>query len=390
MILYKKKNVRIRSVPSFIEIAKGNYLHNLNNIELSDLLNKSTYKLNTNSNFYLNSSIIITGAGGTIGGGLAERLIYLNPKELILVDISEFNLFNIMEKLNILKLKINCATKITYYLNSICDKNEINKIFKNNDIDFVFHAAAFKHVHIIEENIISAVQNNIMGTKVLCDLSLEYNIKKFLFVSSDKAVRPTNILGACKRISEIYVNAINELGSKTKFFSVRFGNVLGSSGSAFNTFVNQIESRNTITLTSKDMTRYFMTIEEAVSLLIKTLEISKGKELFVLDMGEPYNIHELILRLVRLYGLNIKNNNGDGDIDLKISGLRKGEKLYEELFIKDTYKKTIENKIFVADESSISFQEIQDITEKLDLNSKNNNSQNIKKIFSETVEGYKV
>ena len=385
----QKKNVKIKSVPSYLDIAKGNNFNNLNNIELSDLLNKSSYNLNNNSKYYIDKTILITGAGGTIGGGLSERLLYLAPKKLILIDISEYNLFNIIEKLKALKKNLKINTDITYNLISIRDKEEITTVFRNNSIDFVFHAAAYKHVHILEENLIPAVQNNIIGTKILCDLSLKFNVKKFLFVSSDKAVRPTNILGACKRLSELYVKSINEITNHSKFFSVRFGNVLGSSGSAFNTFIRQIENKDTITLTSKEMTRYFMTIEEAVSLLITTLELSKGKELFVLDMGEPYNIYNLVKKLVNLYGLTIRNNSGEGDIELKITGLRKGEKLFEELFIKDNYTKTIENKILVADEPSLEYEKINSITNSLDLMSRNSQTKEIKKIFCEVVEGYK-
>ena len=384
-----RKKVKVSSVPSLIDITMGKSLTNLNNIDLSDLLDHSFYKIEINKSLYKDKIILITGAGGTIGGGLSENLLLLSPKKLILIDISEYNLFQNMNRLNAYKIKFNIKTELSYHLNSIVNKDDIESIFKNNNINFVFHAAAYKHVHILEDNIITAVKNNILGTKNMCDLSSKYNVDKFLFVSSDKAVRPTNILGACKRVSEIYVKAINEnTNNRTIFFSVRFGNVLGSSGSAFNTFKYQIENKKSIVLTDKNVTRYFMTIEQAVSLLIKSLEISKGKELFVLDMGDPYKIYDLIKKLVNLYGLKIKDENDNGDIKIEIEGLRKGEKLFEELFIKDNYNKTIEEKILVADEPSLKYEKINSINNTLDLLSNRNETEEIKKIFSEIVEGY--
>ena len=386
-----KKNVKVSSVPSLIDITMGKSLTNLNNIDLSDLLDHSSSNIVIDHNLYKDKIILITGAGGTIGGGLSERLLSLRPKKMILIDISEYNLFNNMNRLNALKDKLEIKTELTFHLISITSKEDLEKIFENNQINYVFHAAAYKHVHILEENIMSAVKNNILGTKLLCDLSSSYNVNKFLFVSSDKAVRPTNVLGACKRVSEIYVKAINDkLNNNTIFCSVRFGNVLGSSGSAFNTFIKQIENRETITLTSKEMTRYFMTIEESVDLLIKSLEISKGKELFILDMGSPYNIYNLIKKLISLYGLRIKDEKNYGDIHIQITGVRKGEKLYEELFIQDDFIKSIEKKIYVANEPSLEFDQIEDISCLLIEKSNQGNTKEIKKIFSKIVEGYKL
>lgn len=384
-----KKNIKVLSVPSLFDISAGKGFDNLNNIDLSDLLDKSSHEIPLNDNFYKNKSVMITGSGGTIGGGLSEKIISMCPREIILIDISEYGLFKNMNRINSYKEKFNLSTKIYYYLNSVSDFDEMSQIFQKHKINYIFHAAAFKHVHIIQENLLSSVKNNILATKILCDLSIKNNVDKFLFVSSDKAVRPTNVLGACKRVAEHYVRASNVRDySKTIFFTVRFGNVLGSSGSAFNTFNEKIKNKESIQITDVNMTRYFMTLDQAVSLLLKTQEISKGGESYVYDMGEPYKIFELVKKLAKLYGLTIGKLPNE-DLNLEIVGLRKGEKLYEEIFVKTDDIKVIYNNIFEANEPHFDFKKINEYFEKLQdfYNKKDTNS--INNIFEELVENYK-
>lgn len=384
-----KKNIKILSVPSLFDISTGKNFESLDNIDLSDLLDHSTPDITINSNFYKGKSIMITGSGGTIGGGLSEKIISLLPEELILVDISEQGLFQIMNRISNYKKKFNLKTNIYFYLNSVSDFDEMSLLFQKHKINYVFHAAAFKHVHIIQENLLSAVKNNVLSTKILCDLSMKHNVDKFLFVSSDKAVRPTNILGACKRVAEHYVRASNNRDkSKTIFFTVRFGNVLGSSGSAFNTFNEKIKKKESIQITDINMTRYFMTLDQAVSLLLKTQEISNGGESYVYDMGEPYKIFELVKKLANLYGLTIGKIPNE-DLNLEIVGLRKGEKLYEEIFVKTDEIKVIYNNIFEAKEPYFQFDKIYEYFEKLQVFYKKKDINGINKIFEELVENYK-
>lgn len=384
-----KKNIKVLSVPSLFDISTGRGFEDLRNIDLSDLLDKSAHDIPINNEFYKGKTVLITGSGGTIGGGLSEKIISMCPEELILVDISEYGLFQNMNRINSYKEKFNLKTRVYYYLNSVSNFDEMSQIFINHKINFVFHAAAFKHVHIIQDNLLSSVKNNIFSTKILCDLSLKNNVEKFLFVSSDKAVRPTNILGACKRVAEHYVRASNlRVNSKTIFFTVRFGNVLGSSGSAFNIFNEKIKKKESIQITDIEMTRYFMTLDQAVSLLLKTQEISKGGESYVYDMGEPYKIIDLLKKLANLYGLTIGKKPND-DLNLEIVGLRKGEKLYEEIFIKTEGIKVIQKNIFEADEPYFEFDKINKYFEMLEFYYNQQQIFGINKIFEELVENYK-
>ncbi len=311
------------------------------------------------SNGIKNESILITGAGGSIGSELCKQIIDLDPSMVILLELSEIALYNIEKELQSI---VKSPTKIKSYLGDACNKNLLKHIFQEDSIDVVFHAAAYKHVPMVEVNPLIGIRNNVFSTKVICEISEEFGVSKFILVSTDKAVRPTNIMGASKRLAELIVqdfakkikNDGNVELSKPKFSMVRFGNVLNSSGSVVPIFKEQISKGGPITITHPDIIRYFMTIEEAAQLVIQSANLALGGDLFVLDMGTPVKITELAEQMVTLSGLQIKNeSNKNGDIEIVFTGLRPGEKLYEELLIDAECLKTTHPLIYRALEKSI-------------------------------------
>lgn len=328
----------------------------------------------------------VTGAGGSIGSELCYQIIKNQPKHLILCDVSEPALFNIEQ--NILNKKY---TKISCYLGSVTDLGFVQKIFKENKIDSVFHAAAYKHVPMIESNPMSGVINNIYGTRNVLDTALMYKSESFILISTDKAVRPTSIMGATKRIAEMIcqVNAeSNE--SNTTISMVRFGNVLGSSGSVVPAFQKQIKSGGPVTLTHPEITRYFMTIPEAAQLVIQASGMAKNGDVFLLDMGTPVKIYNLAERLIHLSGKSVKNNlnNEDsGAIEIKITGLRPGEKLFEELLIDANSLPTEHPKIMRAREKYLNLKDIElglkDLVKSLEANNNSEFKRKLKNLVFE-------
>jgi len=305
----------------------------IENIPIEELLARKPKDLDKSliASFLKGKSVLITGAGGSIGSEITRQCLSFGAKELILIENSEYNLYKITEELN--------SSNITPYLCSVLDRKKLEKIFKKHRPQIVIHAAAFKHVPLCELNPDSAVENNIVGSMNVIDLSIAYRAKKVVNISSDKAVRPTNIMGATKRVVELY--AQNIPSKDTEIVSVRFGNVLGSSGSVVPKFKAQIEKGGPVTVTHPEITRYFMLIPEACQLVLQASAIAKGKELFILDMGEPIKIVDLAKKMIRLYGKEDK-------IKIEFTGLRPGEKLYEELLIDDAECKTKYNSIYVA------------------------------------------
>jgi UDP-N-acetyl-D-glucosamine 4,6-dehydratase len=301
-------------------------------ISIEDLLARKPKDLDMISiaNYIAGKVIMITGAGGSIGSELARQVAIFGAKQIILVDHSEFNLYKISEELE--------GKNIVSLMLSVKDKNLLEEAFILYAPDIVLHAAAYKHVPLCEENIESAVQNNIFGTKNVIDLAIAHDVPKFLLVSTDKAVRPTNVMGATKRVCELYAHAVPS--RNTEIVAVRFGNVLGSSGSVIPKFKAQIEQGQNITVTHPDITRYFMLIPEACQLVLQAASIAKGGELFILDMGEPIKIVDLAKRMIEL--------SGREDIAIEFTGLRQGEKLYEELLIDESDLKTEYDSIMVS------------------------------------------
>ena len=348
-------NIAVRTLPNLNELTSGKInISNIIDLNLNDLLGRSPINIKSlSANSHINNkNILVTGGGGSIGNEICRQISQLSPACIIIVELNEFFLYSTLEEIE--NKIFNKRLKVIPILASVLDRKNLEIIFKKHKPDIVFHAAAYKHVRIVEENPIIGIKNNVFGTLILADLSLKYKISNFTLISSDKAVRPTNIMGASKRLSELIIQAFQKRSKLTKFSMVRFGNVLGSSGSVVPKFLNQIKSGGPVTLTDKKVTRFFMTINEAVSLVIKTSIIAKGGEVFVLDMGDPVKIIDLAKQMIELSGKTIKNKeNINGDIEIKIIGLSEGEKLYEELLIGNNPKKTEENKILMAQESFI-------------------------------------
>ena len=298
--------------------------------------------------------ILISGAAGSIGSELCYQIMKLKPQKIIAIDISEYNLYQLREHINELFEKDSINVLFEYIIGSVQDKELLSKVFGDNNIDLVYHAAAYKHVPMVEENICSAVRNNIIGTLNLVDLSVEKKVDKFILVSTDKAVRPTNIMGATKRFCEIICEHYQQKGT-TNFAMVRFGNVLGSSGSVIPKFKEQIKNGGPVTVTDPNVTRYFMSLSEAVSLILQAGYFSKGGEVFLLEMNEPVKIVELASSMIRYHGLkpviNSENQKtSDREIEIEFTGLRAGEKLYEELLVDKEAQKTQHEKIFCITE----------------------------------------
>ena len=319
----KKYTSNVQILPSYLEFATGELqFTKIRDVSIEDLLGRESVELNNASisSKLNNKKILVTGAGGSIGSELCRQIIKYNPSELILLDHSEYNIYEILNELNKKSTRTNFITEIM----SVENRERILVMMKKHKPDIVFHAAAYKHVPLMEENIHSAISTNILGTKNVVDGAHLANVESFVLISTDKAVNPTNIMGLTKRIAELVVNEKNNV-SETKYSSVRFGNVLGSSGSVIPLFKAQISQGGPVTVTHPEMTRYFMTIPEAAQLVIQAASFSVGGEIFVLDMGRPVKITDLAKQLIKLSGFEEK------DIEIQYTGIRDGEKLHEEL-----------------------------------------------------------
>lgn len=338
----------IKVIPGIFEIINGAVdIKEIKDVKIEDLLFRETIDFDLNKiGEYLNEKVVlVTGGGGSIGSEICRQISNFNPKLLIILDNYENNAYDIQQEL-IRKYadKLNIETIVA----SIREEERIKKIFEKYHPDIVFHAAAHKHVPLMEDSPGEAIKNNIFGTLNVANLSKQYNVEKFVLISTDKAVNPTSIMGATKRAAEIIIQTLNE-DSKTKFAAVRFGNVLGSNGSVIPLFKKQIQEGGPVTITHKDIIRYFMTITEAVQLVIQAGSIAKGGEIFILDMGQPVKIDELAKNLIRLSGFE-----PGVDIDIEYIGLRPGEKLYEELLMDEEKILSTENrKIYIANPIAI-------------------------------------
>jgi FlaA1/EpsC-like NDP-sugar epimerase len=325
-------------VPTIEDLESGKAkIYETRKIRIEDIVYRETASINKSDlrETFLNNVILITGAGGTIGSELCRQILTFNPKKIILMDISEVSLYKISQEL--IQLNSN-KIEILQVLGDCSDTEITRELFKTQNLDIVIHSAAYKHVPLVENNPLVGMSNNVLSTNTICKLSNEFDLKKVILISSDKAVRPTNIMGASKRIAELIFKAAqktsNEKRNKTKFAAVRFGNVLNSSGSVVPLFKKQIKNGGPVTVTHPEIIRYFMTIEESVMLVLQSASMCKGGELFILDMGKPVKIKDLATKMINLSGFKVKDNdNPNGDIEIKYAGLREGEKLYEELLI---------------------------------------------------------
>jgi len=381
----------VKTLPSISEIVDGKItISDIKDLNVDDLLNREEVKpdiklLNKNIN---SKTVLVTGAGGSIGSELCRQIIKLKPKNLLLLELNEFALYKIYEEL----LSFNKNLKIISLLVDAKEQKKLETIFEIFKVDTVYHAAAYKHVPLVEENICEGVRNNVFSTLAIAKAAVNKKVSSLVLISSDKAVRPTNIMGASKRLSELCMQGIynHTKDINTNFSIVRFGNVLESSGSVIPKFKKQIKEGGPVTLTHKDVTRYFMTVTEAAQLVIQAGAMGKHSEVFVLDMGESVKIIDLIHKMIKLSGFSIKDDkNQNGDMEVKITGLRPGEKLYEELLIGNNPQKTHHEKIQKAQDSFIPFDKL-----KLDLDNlysllSDNNVLEVKRTLKRLLPSYK-
>jgi len=384
-----KYKIIVKTLPSIQDIIEGKIsVSDIKDLTVEDLLSREQIQPNLellSKNINL-KTVLVTGAGGSIGSEISRQIIRLKPKKLLLLEFNEFALYKIHEELN----NITKNLKIVPLLINVQNSSRVEEVFKTFKVDTVYHSAAYKHVPLVEENICESVKNNVFGTFLLAQIVLKYNVSNFVLISSDKAVRATNIMGASKRLAEICIQALyNNQDNHTKFAVVRFGNVLQSSGSVIPKFKKQIKEGGPVTLTHSEVTRYFMTITEASQLVIQAGAMSEGCEVFVLDMGESIKIKDLIYKMIKLSGLTIKDTkNLDGDIEVKITGLRPGEKLYEELLIGDNPQKTYHEKIQKAQDPFIPYDQLKIDLDNLYVLLENNRVADVKDILNKLLPSY--
>ena len=345
--------VEVRSVPGVAELAQGKVkVNDLLEIDLSDLLGRDSVKPNKElfEKNISNKVVMVTGAGGSIGSELCRQIVLLKPRMLVLYELSEPSLYQIDQEL---KDNNEFNIEVCPILGSVTDKDRALKIFEYYGVQTIYHAAAYKHVPLVEYNSSQGFFNNAIGTKLLAEAAITSNVETFVLISTDKAVRPTNYMGASKRAAEMVLQAFAEQTHNTCFTMVRFGNVLDSSGSVIPLFKKQIKEGGPLTVTHPDIVRYFMMIPEAVELVIQAGAMAEGGEVFVLDMGEPVRIYDLAVKMINLSGLELLDeNNPEGDIEIQFTGLRPGEKLYEELLIDGKFSET-ENKLIMRTEEGM-------------------------------------
>ena len=381
----QETGVKTRVLPTTEEVInKQGAMNSLRDVQIEDLLGRDPVHLdNKNINSLIkNKTVLVTGGGGSIGSELCRQIVKYDPKRLVILDIYENNLYDIEMELRAEYPKLNLEAIVA----SVRDKARLNNVFETYKPEIVFHAAAHKHVPLMEKSPLEAIHNNVFGTYNVVNCADEYGVEKFVLISTDKAVNPTNIMGASKRVCEMIVQAKNKV-SKTEYVAVRFGNVLGSNGSVIPLFKKQIERGGPVTVTHKDITRFFMTIPEAVQLILQAVTYAKGGEIFVLDMGEPVKIYDLAVSLIKLLGYE-----PNVDIPIEITGLRPGEKLYEEILMSEEgLTSTKHDKIFISKPMHMEIAELEEklnILKELEYNEKYSN-ENIKNVMKEVVPTYR-
>lgn len=379
----KKTTAQVKIMPGVSEVIDGKFsVKKIRDVDVEDLLGREPIKLDFSgiSSYIENKVIMVTGGGGSIGSELCRQIVRFNPKELIIFDIYENNAYDLQNELLRKYENLNLKTLI----GSVRDRKRLNSIFKEYRPQVVFHAAAHKHVPLMEDSPGEAIKNNILGTLNTAELASEYGVERFVLISTDKAVNPTNVMGATKRMCEMVIQSIDK-ESDTEFVAVRFGNVLGSNGSVVPLFKKQIAEGGPVTLTHKDITRYFMTIPEASQLVLQAGAYAKGGEIFVLDMGQPVKIYDLAENLIRLSGY-IPNE----EIEIKVTGLRPGEKLYEELLMEEEgLSETPHKKIFIGRPGEFKLERVKNnINELLDV-VKLGNKEKLREKLHEVVPTYR-
>ncbi len=402
--LFEATPVVLKVLPSIQDIASGKVsIDRIRKIKVEDLLGRDAIPPFDDllKDSVLDKVIMVTGAGGTIGSELVRQLVALKPKKLILLELSEVALYEISSEVDKLVISLirkgkidgpNSAPEIMSVIGSVCDADAVQYVIKENSVQIVYHAAAYKHVPLVEFNPAAGLRNNTFGTRTIAAVAKECAVERFVFISTDKAVRPTNIMGASKRLAEMVLQGMAaEKDCQTIFCMVRFGNVLDSSGSVVPKFREQINNGGPVSVTHPDIIRYFMSISEAASLVIQAGTMAEAGAVFVLDMGEPVKIIDLAHTMIQLAGQRIKDeNNPDGDIAIEYTGLRSGEKLYEELLIGGKTSPTRHPRILQLDEPFMSLDELALHLDELKKHMEKRDTSGIRKVLGETVEGYQV
>ncbi|HAS6102174.1 TPA: NAD-dependent epimerase/dehydratase family protein [Vibrio vulnificus] len=388
--------VEVLTVPDFKDIVNGNAtVDELKDVAIEDLLGRDPVEPNPElmkANIH-GKVVMVTGAGGSIGSELCRQIVRQKPKTLILFELSEYGLYEIDKELSGMVEAMQLEVEIIPLLGSVQRINRLSATMRAFGVQTVYHAAAYKHVPLVEYNVVEGVRNNVFGTYYSAKAAIEAGVESFVLISTDKAVRPTNVMGTSKRMAELALQALaakeNDKVNGTRFCMVRFGNVLGSSGSVIPLFKRQIEEGQAITVTHPDIIRYFMTIPEAAQLVIQAGAMGKGGDVFVLDMGEPVKIVDLAKNLIQLSGLEVKSSdNPNGDIEIKFTGLRPGEKLYEELLIGDNVEGTDHERIMTANEQFLPLEEFNQILNNLDRACHEFDHETIRQILLETPTGF--
>ncbi len=386
----RSAHVAVRTLPSVTDLAQGKVgVSDLRELDIDDLLGREPVVPNhiLLAKNILGKVVLVTGAGGSIGSELCRQILAVAPAKLLLIEQSEFALYAIHQELE--EKFVGHQAVLVPLLASVQDDDRMREILSTWHPDTVYHAAAYKHVPLVEHNPAAGIKNNVLGTLRTARAAIDNGVTSFVLISTDKAVRPTNIMGASKRLAEMALQALAENASSTKFSMVRFGNVLGSSGSVVPKFRQQIRDGGPITLTHPEITRYFMTIPEASQLVIQAGAMAQGGDVFVLDMGESVKIIDLASRMIELSGLTVKDaENPEGDIEIQITGLRPGEKLYEELLIGDNPKPTMHPRIMKAHEEFIPWAVFEGKLQELEMALNVNDVGVIRTMMQELVTGY--
>ena len=382
--------INVRSLPSVSELAQGKVkIDDLRDVSIKDLLGREPVKPNEEllKLKITGKVVLVTGAGGSIGSELCRQIILQKPKQLILYEINEFSLYNVEQEFDKIEMS---HVEILPILGSVKDRKRFQNVVKHFSVQTIYHAAAYKHVPLVEYNNSEGVLNNTFGTLIAAEVALAEKVETFVLISTDKAVRPTNTMGATKRIAELVLQALSKQESSTCFTMVRFGNVLDSSGSVIPLFKQQIKNGGPVTVTNANMVRYFMTIPEAVELVVQAGAMGKGGDVFVLDMGEPVRIYDLAIKMIQLSGLQVLDeDNLDGDIEIKCIGLRPGEKLYEELLVGDNISQTDSLLIMRAEESMLDWEDLKPILDQLNEAINNSDQEKVRELLIEAVPEFK-
>ena len=385
--------VYVRTVPSMPDLVAGKVrLDEIQDVDIEDLLGRDAVPANQMllAKAVSGKTVMVTGAAGSIGSELCRQILSAEPRRLLLFEISEYGLYSIEKELRSLAREQSCEVEIISMLGSIQNAVLSEKIMAQFKVDVVFHTAAYKHVPLVEHNIIEGVRNNVFGTLAFAQAAAKAKVKSFVLISTDKAVRPTNVMGATKRLSELILQGLSQQQKNTCFSMVRFGNVLGSSGSVVPLFRKQINHGGPVTVTHPEVSRYFMTIPEAAQLVIESTSIAQGGDVFVLDMGEHVNIVDLARKMVHLMGLEVRDEeHPHGDIEIQFTGLRPGEKLREELLIGENLAGTEHSKILRTEEATMTWQDVQHIVAALDQACDEFDYEKIRNVLLNSVIGFK-